>query len=99
MKRVEFRLSMPRNNAWNGKWTGKGNNYVIYKNLTDKKVKELIEATDGDPYWTYNFGDGWIAGITLRELAKGERKQKSDGFCGYDWMVRSILTYNKICTK
>jgi len=95
MKRVD----MLRNNTWNGKWTGEDNNYVIYKNLIDKKVKELIDETHGELWWTYNFGDGWIAKISARFLEKGERKQKSDGFCGYEWMVRSILTYNKICTK
>lgn len=49
--------------------------------------------------WYYNFGDGWGANIsasvndayTTRSL-----KRKNGGFCGYNWMVDSIIAYDEI---
>ena len=38
--RVEFKLTMPRVGSWNRKWSGKDNNYVIYRNLPKKKCFE-----------------------------------------------------------
>lgn len=93
--RVEFKLSMPGRNSWNGKWSGSSNNYVVYKTLPADKVEELSK-TGG--YWSYSFGDGWTAGVTMRVLPKGERKIKSSGFCGYDWMVGSIISKGRITT-
>ena len=93
MKRVLFKLSMPNNNAWNGKWLGEGNNYTITKSVTDKKAIEL-GLTDGkESRWYHSFGDGWTACITGKVLTKGERAKKSAGFCGYGWMVTNIWLY------
>ena len=41
----------------------------------------------------YNFGDGWGAKITCR--AKGTEKPTKK-FCGYEWMVRSIIKNGSI---
>ena len=92
MRTVEFSLSMPSNNAWNGRWTGEGRGYYIFKNLTDKKCEELELPNS----WYHNFGDGWCACIKSRILDKGEKKRKSVGFCGYEWMVSDIMCYGKI---
>ena len=92
---VLFRLSMPNNNAWNGKWTGENNLYAIVKNLN----KETINRIMGTGYYTYNFGDGWAAGILTSEISpQNARKvrRNSKGFCGYDWMVQSIIEHNNI---
>lgn len=50
-------------------------------------------------YFTYTFGDGWVAAVTVREVdAQTKRRllKESEGFCGYDWMVDSILSHGKI---
>lgn len=94
MRKIEFRLTMPNNNSWNGKWSGEGKDYLIYKSLTDEQFAKL----NGKSSWYYNFGDGWGANVSMRDM-KGERKKKSSGFCGYDWMVNSILSCGEILTS
>jgi len=94
MKRVVFRLSMPNNNSWDGKWSGSGRNYTITKNLSENTIK-FLELEKGEQKWYHNFGDGWTACITARIVSKGERLPKSAGFCGYNWMVTNILCYNQ----
>lgn len=40
-------------------------------------------------------GDGWRAAVEAKEAdtqAARRIMSKSNGFCGYDWMVRSILS-------
>lgn len=93
MKRVLFKLSIPGNNSWNGKWSGDGGNYTITKSVTDKRAKELGLSDNCEKDWYHNFGDGWTACITGRVLSKGERVAKSRGFYGYDWMVKNIWLY------
>ena len=90
MTRIEFRLSMPGNNSWNGRWSGEGRNYSIVKSLPATKVLALLDGKDSRS-WGYNFGDGWYASVTARIVPAGERLRKSDGFAGYEWMVESIL--------
>lgn len=87
-KRVIFELSMPANNSWNGKWSGEGNTYTIAKSLSDRQFEELKER------YTYSFGDGWIAAVRVREAAP--REKPSNLFCGYEWMIDSILKHNII---
>lgn len=90
--RVEFRLSMPNVGSWNGRWSGEGKRYTIKRNLTAKQVRELGLPTS----WYYSFGDGWGASVSASVMESGERFKKSNGFCGYDWMVENILYYNRI---
>ena len=94
---IQFTLSMPNNNSWNGKWSGEGNLYaIIHSTRAEKSVGQRIIEKG---YFHYSFGDGWAAGITAKEIdgamARKVRKA-SKGFCGYDWMVRSILYHNEI---
>jgi hypothetical protein len=90
MRRLEFRLSMPNRGSWNGGWSGAERRYSIVKSLPDRRVLALLGGKDRGS-WGYNFGDGWFASVEARVVPKGERLPKSDGFCGYDWMVVSIL--------
>lgn len=93
MKRIEFRLSMPSVASWNGKWTGEGKNYVIYKNFSNKRCEELGIGENGKT-WYHRWDDGWTACVSARIMKTGERKTKSDGFCGYDWMINNIIIYD-----
>lgn len=98
-----FELSMPNNNAWNGKWTGDDKYYAIVRNMgrtqkATKKAETILQAG----YYHYNFGDGWAAGIRVRAVRAGEAakcRKKSGGFWGYDWMVDSIIANDKIQTS
>jgi len=93
---LQFTLSMPNNNAWNGKWSGEDNPYIICRNYSKKKANEIL--THGD-YHYYNFGDGWGAGVTIKTIDSNEKRKAlrtTQGFSGYDWMVDSIEQYGKI---
>lgn len=96
---ISFKLSMPNNNSWNGKWSGDGIFYAIVRSVRDKqKANEILKKG----YFHYNFGDGWSAGITanLVDSSKAAKiRRKSKGFCGYDWMVDSILIDGTIITR
>ena len=88
-KRVLFRLTMPNAGSWNGRWSGEGQNYILVRSLPEARVKELgIPKT-----WHYSWGDGWGANVSARVMDKGERAPKSDGFCGYDWMVDRMIRW------
>lgn len=95
MKRVLFKLSMPNRGSWNGKWSGSGNNYTITKNMKDETARKL-GLDKGEKSWYHSFGDGWTACVAGKILQKGEKTKKSDGFCGYDWMVTDIVLYGRI---
>ena len=87
-QRMIFELSMPSNNSWNGKWSGAENRYTVAKTVTEKTAKRLKD------YYSYAFGDGWVAGITVRKAKP--REKVSGKFCGYDWMISEILFYGEI---
>lgn len=97
---IVFKLSMPNCGSWNGKWTGSENLYARTKNLgrtqiAQKKGEKLISESS----YYYNFGDGWSASISIEEVdAKKAAKfrKASKGFCGYDWMIESILSCGEI---
>ena len=47
----------------------------------------------------YNFGDGWGANICIEQVDSKEaskRRKQSAGFCGYEWMIDSIIMYDEI---
>lgn len=93
---LSFELTMPNNNSWNGKWSGEGSLYAVVKNIRSKKVVQKL--LDGGS-WYYNFGDGWGANVSVTEVnaqtAKKIRKA-SKGFCGYNWMIDSIMYHDEI---
>ena len=90
-----FILTMPSNNSWNGRWTGEGSVYARTRPMprSAKKKKEVI----GTHY--HNFRDGWCAAVECREATAAEARKvmkSSRGFCGYDWMINSIMCYGEI---
>lgn len=92
---LAFELSMPNNNAWNGKWSGAGKLYVVVRSV----ARPSPEIVGRDFY--YAFGDGWAASVSVREVVPGEAKYlraHSAGFCGYDWMIADILAHGRIRT-
>lgn len=99
---VKFELSMPGVGSWNGKWTGEENLYARVIMFRGKEREQLAKELIERGYFSYNFGDGWRAGISLEKidvkLAQKIRK-KSKGFYGYDWMIDSIIKNKKIMCK
>ncbi len=92
---ISFELSMPGNNAWNGRWSGEGTCYGIVKSF------RKMPATFKLGSYGYNFGDGWYANVTVREItqaAADKLRKQTKGFNGYDWMVDEITTLGRIRT-
>lgn len=98
--KIAFILSMPNRASWNGKWSGQDSLYAIVKSFPNTKKSEIKLAPILEKSsWYYNFGDGWgarveakiVSGVEVRKI-----KRMSKGFCGYDWMVESILRDNEI---
>lgn len=99
---LSFELTMPGRNTWNGRWSGEGQIYAIVKNLgkSQKAERNGKSIVEGGPYG-YNWDDGWRARVTVREVDVKEARRvrrQSKGFCGYDWMVDSIINYGNIQT-
>jgi len=93
---ISFRLSMPNCGSWNGKWGGSDRVFAIVKNIRTKRTAEMILKKES---YSYNFGDGWRASISVEKIdaAKARKLRKqSVGFSGYDWMVDSIFCYGDI---
>ena len=89
--RLAFMLSMPGVSSWNGKWTGEGKCYAI--------VRTTGRADLAGRSFGHNFGDGWFASVGVEVVPAAEARKlrrKSDGFCGYDWMVDSIIDHGEI---
>lgn len=97
---VEFKLSMPGRSSWDNRWSGDGKNYVIRRDLSCEDLARLfdlarplagIDPTKCRRIWTHRWSDGWCAQVAARVVPDDEMFAKSDGFCGYDWMVENIL--------
>jgi hypothetical protein len=97
---LAFTLSMPNVGSWNGRWTGEGNLYCKVINFgRGKEATVKAEAILKEGYYHYNFGDGWSAGVSIKQVTSEEGRKltrRSQGFCGYDWMIDSIRNYNEI---
>lgn len=94
---LSFKLTMPNRGSWNGGWSGEGNLYVITKTFRGKAVEKAEKILAGG-YYHYSWSDGWGAGIYVREVDSREAarlRKHSKGFCGYDWMVDTIIKYGK----
>jgi len=95
-----FELSMPSNNAWNGKWSGEGRYYAIVRNIgrSEKAKARAAEILEKGSFG-YDFGDGWYARIDVKEVSGRDiikARTKSVGFNGYNWMVDCIIHHLKI---
>lgn len=92
MKTLIFTLTMPGNNAWNGRWSGQDNLYAVTRNVKGAKANELAGKA-----FSHNFGDGWRACVSVRLPVDAAdtrtTKKKSRGFCGYEWMIDNILRH------
>ena len=92
---IIFELTFPNRGSWNGKWSGEKDRHIIVKK--DSQVpKDRIGKT-----YSYDFGDGWVASISVKKMNGNnseyrQLKKQNVGFCGYDWMIDSIIVYDEI---
>lgn len=85
---IIFELTMPRRGSWNGRWTGETRRYLRCR--PNRSVPK--ELWDKD--FEYSWDDGWAACVSVRKVDAREANKlmkSSDGFCGYDWMIDSII--------
>lgn len=95
---LSFTLTMPNVGSWNGKWTGEGNLYAITRRFTGRDKVNAEKILEKGSFY-YDFGDGWGAAIEVRRVYAQEAvkiRRNSQGFCGYEWMVDSIIHHGKI---
>lgn len=92
---VAFELSMPNKGSWNNQWSGEGRPYVRVRNISKKLAGECaIEEIIRIGTYTYRWEDGWCAAVSVRKVDSREAaklRKQSVGFCGYDWMIDSII--------
>jgi hypothetical protein len=86
--RLIAELTMPNRGSWNGRWSGESSKYTKAISVAPKKVEALL----GNYY--YRWDDGWGANVEIR-IAK-PREKVTNRFCGYEWMVDSILKNGSI---
>ncbi len=94
-----FQLSMPSNNSWNRKWTGDDVFYARTRSFNTKGSKVKAEAILAKGYYSYSFGDGWVAAVAVKQVSSAEKRKidkKTKGFCGYEWMIDSIIQHGAI---
>jgi hypothetical protein len=87
-----FILTMPNIGSWNGEWTGADRVYARVRN-----AKNYHWCKEGNYY--YSWGDGWGANVEVRKVTVAEANKyikKTAGFCGYDWMIDSIIECGQI---
>lgn len=106
MKHVVFILTMPGVGSWNRKWTGADKLYCRTRSYPFNKKTILTESVLGRVLAyenrSYDFCDGWIANVRIMVCTAQEKKnydKKSQGFCGYEWMIDEIEKYKRILTK
>jgi hypothetical protein len=95
-----FRLSMPGTGPNGERWNSDNRVHALIRpvprNLkSTENANKLLAAKS----WRYDFGDGWIAQVDVEQGTQQtvhRARRLSQGFCGYDWMVASILEHGEI---
>ena len=85
---IVFELTMPNVGSWNGKWTGADRLFV--RTADERKVPKKLHDKD----FFYRWEDGWTDCVSVRKMPVNEARKlerRSNGFCGYDWMIKSLM--------
>jgi len=98
--KVAFCLSMPSIVSWNGKWSGEGRPYSRVRTFPNNaeskgKAREIVAHS---PYF-FRWDDGWCAEVEAIPVdcrTATRMARHSCGFCGYDWMIDSIVEHGEI---
>lgn len=95
---LSFELTMPSVNSWNGRWSGADKKYYVIRKTSKTWIHKqdhfgVLLAKGFDSFY-YNFGDGWGANVRVEIITSSEAKKRrkvSAGFCGYEWMINTIM--------
>ena len=90
---IAFELTMPNKGSWNGKWSQEGQLFVRCRD------RRSVPKEYWNDSFFYRWEDGWTACVTTRQVTAAEARKlerKSKGFCGYDWMINSIIRHGDI---
>lgn len=100
MSALVYELSMPGVASWNGRWSGEDRCYAIVKTIRPTlKHRAKCQGIADKGYYSFGWSDGWRASVSVRIVDGKEARKirsKSNGFCGYDWMVDSIERHGAI---
>lgn len=100
---ISFQLTMPNRSSWNGKWSGDEKKFYVIRSIPkrfitkNEHLKTVLEK--GRDSWYYRWDDGWGANVCAEIIDATEAKKRrkvTAGFCGYGWMIDSILKIGKI---
>ena len=98
--KICFELSMPNRASWNGRWSGEADLYARVRDFVRSRDEmELAKSILAKPNYSYDFGDGWRANVSVRAVTSPEARKierRSRGFSGYDWMIDSIINHLEI---
>jgi len=92
---LAFVLSMPSKGSWDGKWSSEGRYFAKALSVSKKEADKILEQSS----YRYNFGDGWTACVSVEVVTPSQKRtiqKKSSGFCGYEWMISSIIDHGDI---
>lgn len=95
---LSFTLTMPNRGSWNGKWSGEDNLYAKCITVSAKQGKIILNSEISRNFF-YSWNDGWSVNIEVEKITSSKKKKienNSKGFCGYDWMIDSIISYDSI---
>lgn len=104
MTTVLFEYHPANIGSWDGKWSGSGKVFAKLKSIS-KEQKEKLEQMGfsiqkGDSHsFHYDFWDGWSCNVIMKVGTKKEFQsimKQSQGFLGYDWMIKDILECGRI---
>jgi hypothetical protein len=84
---------MPSVASWDGKWTGADRNYTVVRWVPDHAEDNFMDGRSTKS-WCHHWEDGWCACVTAHIVSTDGHQNKSDGFCGYDWMIDNIIRWN-----
>lgn len=94
---IVFELTFPNRGSWDGHWSGEKTKHVII--MTNNSIPKVTQEKIIDKDFWYNFGDGWCACVDVYKVDSREAtklRKANTGFCGYDWMVKSIILNGEI---
>ena len=101
MNYLLFKLSMPHRGSWNNKWSLENENFTIAKRFRKCDFEKLPDIVG--KYHEYRWDDGWTAVVNVKHLTNikdvKQLTKNSQGFCGYDWMIESLLKFGKIMSR
>ena len=85
---IVFELTMPNKGSWNGKWADEHRRHIRLRR--EREVPKMYVGRD----FYYRWDDGWEACVSVSKLPYDDAiklNNQSSGFCGYGWMINSII--------